>query len=403
MTGLRERAVGDRGGHGACPVTTAHVPAGWPVSAEALVRALVGALGPGPFALVVLFVTPEADVSGVARAVQAVLPGVPVIGCTTAGEISAEGYTEGEVVAVALSAAHFAASPILIPDLGRMDRERLIGQLIRARDGLARERPDWQHEFAFLMVDGLSIREDELASTLASGLGPVPLFGGSAADGTRFRETFVLHRGEVLHDAAVLALVRSECRVRVFNLDHFLPTERRMVVTEADPARRIVRRINAEPAAHEYARLLGKDPGQLDSFTFAAHPVVVRIGGKHHVRAIREVAPNGDLVFFSAIDEGLVLSLAEPQDLVAHLAAELAALADEGEPVAIIGCDCVLRRMEAMDKQSFGAVSRLLRQHRVVGFSTYGEQLNGMHVNQTMTGVAIYPPADPSDLPPEAP
>jgi hypothetical protein len=28
----------------------------------------------------------------------------------------------------------------------------------------------------------------------------------------------------------------------------------------------------------------------------------------------------------------------------------------------------------------------------VVGFSTYGEQLNSMHVNQTMTGVAIYPP-----------
>jgi len=27
-----------------------------------------------------------------------------------------------------------------------------------------------------------------------------------------------------------------------------------------------------------------------------------------------------------------------------------------------------------------------------VGFSTYGEQLNSMHVNQTLTGVAFYPP-----------
>jgi hypothetical protein len=33
-----------------------------------------------------------------------------------------------------------------------------------------------------------------------------------------------------------------------------------------------------------------------------------------------------------------------------------------------------------------------LQRHRVLGFSTYGEQLNSMHVNQTMTGVAIYPP-----------
>jgi hypothetical protein len=49
---------------------------------------------------------------------------------------------------------------------------------------------------------------------------------------------------------------------------------------------------------------LGKDPAQLTPFTFAAHPVVVRIGGKHHVRAIRTVGEGGDLIFFSAIDEG---------------------------------------------------------------------------------------------------
>ena len=49
-----------------------------------------------------------------------------------------------------------------------------------------------------------------------------------------------------------------------------------MVVTEADPERRLVREINAEPAAREYARLVGKDPDQLSPFTFAAHPVVVR-------------------------------------------------------------------------------------------------------------------------------
>jgi hypothetical protein len=110
------------------------------------------------------------------------------------------------------------------------------------------------------------------------------------------------------------------------------------------------------------------------------------------VRAIQQVADNGDLVFFSAIDEGLVLTLAEPRDMVAHLEGELGALARGGAPDAIIACDCILRRMEAMEKQRSGAVSALLQRHRVLGFSTYGEQLNSMHVNQTMTGVAIYPP-----------
>lgn len=373
-------------------IPVAHVPAGDP-RGMAVLRAR---LGPGPFALVVLFVSPRADLAALTVAAEATFSGALVIGCTTAGEISPEGYVEDAVVALALPADLFAADVLLVADLGALDREGLIGDLIRTRAGLASGHPDWDHEFAFLMVDGLSAKEDDLTSALASGLGPVPLFGGSAADGTRFLETFVIHRGRALRNAAVLAFVRTACPVRVFNIDHLRPTGTRMVVTEADPARRIVRRINAEPAALEYARLLCKDPAQLTPFTFAAHPVVVRIGGKHHVRAIRQVDDNGDLIFYSAIDEGLVLTLAEPQDMVAHLEHELAGLAQGGAPEAILACDCVLRRMEAQEKQLAGRVSDLLRRFRVVGFSTYGEQLNAMHVNQTMTGVAFYrPPVRP--------
>jgi hypothetical protein len=363
-----------------------------PVDRPHPLRHLEQVLGEGPFALVILFVSPDADLDALALRLPGRFGGAPVIGCSTAGEISGVGYAEGEIVAVALPAAHFAADVLLIPDLSVLQREALIGQLIRSRQGLAQARPDWEGEFAFLMVDGLSVREDELAAALASGLGPVPLFGGSAGDGTRFRATYVLHDGHALQNAAVLALIRTDCRVKVFSLDHLTPTGARMVVTGADPARRIVHTINAEPAAQEYARILGKDPAQLTPFTFAAHPVVVRIGGKHHVRAIRTVGEGGDLIFFSAIDEGVVLALADPQDMVAHLAGQMALLAAKGPPVAILACDCILRRMEAQEKQKTGAVSAILRDYGVVGFSTYGEQLNAMHVNQTMTGVAIYPP-----------
>lgn len=369
-------------------IPSAHVEARAPQPLHRLARML----GPGPFACVVVFVSPEANLEAVAAEAVAAFPGSPVIGCTTAGEISSAGYSEGEIVALGLPAALFAVDTVFFDDLRDIAPQEVVGRLIRARAALGRARPDWDHEFAFLMVDGLSVREDALASAIAAGLGPVPLFGGSAGDGTRFGATFILHEGRLWQNAAVMALVRTACRVKVFSLDHLVPTGRRMVVTEADPARRIVRRINAEPAAFEYARLLGKDPGQLTPFTFAAHPVVVRIGGRHHVRAIQQVAPNGDLIFFSAIDEGLVLTLAEPSDMVEHLRRELGRLSEGGAPQAILACDCILRRLEAQEKQMTGAIGRILAQHRVVGFSTYGEQLHAMHVNQTMTGVAIYAP-----------
>lgn len=358
---------------------------------QAGLRLLAG-LGPGPFSRVILFASPRADLGGILSQLCAVLGPETVIGCTTAGEISGKGYAEGEVVAIGLPAAHFATHCLFVPDLGAIDGQELIGEMIRSRAGLLAAHPGWEHEFAFLMVDGLSTREDALTTALAPGLGPLPLFGGSAGDGTDFGQTRVIWQGQGVSNAAVLMVVRSRCRVKVFSLDHLVPTEQRMVVTMADPSRRRVQQINAEPAAQEYARLLGKDPTQLTTFTFAAHPIVVRIGGRHHVRAIQRVDENGDLVFFSAIDEGLVLTLAKPQDMVGHLEGELSRLAEAGLPAAILACDCILRRMEAQENQKSQAISDVLRRHRVVGFSTYGEQWNTMHVNHTMTGVAIYPP-----------
>ena len=112
------------------------------------------------------------------------------------------------------------------------------------------------------------------------------------------------------------------------------------------------------------------------------------------MRAIQKVEDNGDLTFFSAIDEGLVLTLADVGDITSHTAMALAELAHDSPPQAIIGCDCILRRLEAQHTQGLRDMSRLLAHHRVIGFSTYGEQFHAVHVNQTFTGVAIYPPEE---------
>jgi len=157
-----------------------------------VVQGLARMLGPGPFALVILFISPQADMAALITGLDAVFADTPVMGCTTAGEIGRDGYAEGQIVAVALPSAHFGAEALLVPDLDDLSPQALITRLIRVRQGLIRARPDWQHEFAFLLVDGLSIREDELTAALASGLGPVTLFGRSAGDGTRFKETFVM-------------------------------------------------------------------------------------------------------------------------------------------------------------------------------------------------------------------
>jgi hypothetical protein len=292
---------------------------------------------------------------------------------------------------VGFHAAHFRARTYAIANLDRLDEQAIADELIEARLALAQQAPDWVSEFAFLLVDGLSLREEQLTAYLAAGLGPTPLFGGSSGDGTRFGETLISRNGTIMQNAAAVLLIRCDRPVRVFSLDHLIPTEKRMVVTSASPEMRVVHEINAEPAALEYARLLGLDPHQLDRFTFAEHPVVVRLGDTHHVRAIQRVKDNHDLVFFSAINDGMVLTLAAHDDIVTHLDRGLKDLGKHAKPDFILGCDCILRRLEAGRSQRAREVSDVLRSHNVIGFSTYGEQIGGLHVNQTLTGVAIYP------------
>lgn len=148
--------------------------------------------------------------------------------------------------------------------------------VITMRCNLTRQACGHEHRFAFVVIDGLSLKEDQLISALSPALGTVPLFGGSTGDRTRFEQPWLALDGEIHRDAAVLTIVRTACPVRVFSLDHLMPTDQRMIVTEADPSQRIVGQLNAEPAARESARVLGKDPEQLSPFTFAAHPLVVR-------------------------------------------------------------------------------------------------------------------------------
>lgn len=355
-------------------------------------RVLAASLDLSPGSLVILFISPEADPERLAHEAAQAFAACRVVGCTTAGEITRAGYETGKIVAVGLPVEHFACDAVLVPDLDGLDPHALAREIMGSRAGLLARTPDWPTEFGFTLIDGLSLREDELSAALATTLGPLPLFGGSAGDGIDFGEAFILYDGQVLRNAAVVTLVRTGCAVRVFKLDHLSPTGQKMVVTAADPARRVVSEINAAPAAREYARILGIDPEGLGAMTFAAHPLLVQLGDQHHVRAIQRIDEDGNLVFFSAIDVGVVLTLAEADHIARHLDSELSDLAAGAPPVGILAFDCILRRIEAEERQLSGEISHILRKHGVIGFNTYGEQINSMHVNQTLTGVAVYPP-----------
>lgn len=356
--------------------------------------ALAARLGPGPFALVLLFVGTGADLPRLLERAPGFFGRSAIAGCTTAGEIGEAGYSDRSLVVVAFPEAGFAARTVLIDPIDAVESRDMIARLQEVRQDLWRRTDEMPQELAILLVDGMSGGEESLVASLTGGLGPVRIVGGSAGDWRAFQQTHVFC-GQQLRGraAAVLCLLRSRMAMRPFSFNSARPSRTQMVVTRADPAERAVLRINDEPAAGEYARLLGCDPADLGPEMFATRPVMVRAGGRHFVRAIRGVGPDDALMFFGAVAEGMVLTLAEESDMAAHLDASLSGLAAQGVPRLVLGFDCIFRRMDAESRQQMRPISDLLSRHRVAGFSTYGEQTGGMHVNQTLTGVAFYDPA----------
>ena len=343
-------------------------------------------------ALVVVYCSVSYDRLELAGALQNAFGNVLVVGCTTAGELTNQGYRTGTLTGFSLAGRDFYAEAVLFDGLRSfsftrgIDTARALGASMAAHYG-----DQFQHQvFAMVLVDGLSGAEDSMLSALHAALQGIPVMGGSAGDDLALRETYVYKDGTFYSDAAVLTLVHTARPFRVFKTQHFVGTNQKMVITEADPLKRIVAEINAEPAAHELARILGMDVADLNHQVFASHPLVVRVGGDDYVRSIQQVYPDGSLQFYCAIDEGLVLSVARTIDPIENLEQVLHSIeAQIGPPQIVVAFECVLRQLEMELSGHKDRMGQLLARRNVIGFGTYGEQFNAMHVNQSLTGIAI--------------
>ncbi|MCU6454562.1 FIST C-terminal domain-containing protein [Sphingomonas sp. A2-49] len=359
---------------------------------ELAVRALFRDLDVPALGGLVLFCSSRYPLDDLAAAIGSRGDGLTIVGCTSSGEITPDGLDEGTITAIGFPASDFRLSATCFEDLDGFDAgqaQRVVRALVADANEATRGFGTTHHAAIFL-VDGLSHREEMLTLTLQDALGEVPMIGGSSGDGLDFRETFVFYDGRFRRDAAVVAILSSRRPMKAFRAQHYGPGSVKMVITAADTDLRTVHEINAEPAAAEYARLVGARVEDLGPAVFATHPPMVRAGGEYYVRSIQTANPDGSLTFYCAIDEGIVLTLGEAGDIMGGLHDLFDRLdADVGGIDRVLGFDCVLNSVEVEQRQLRSAVSRLFASRGVVGFNTYGEQFHGLHVNQTFSGLAI--------------
>lgn len=121
----------------------------------------------------------------------------------------------------------------------------------------------------------------------------VSLIGGSAGDSLKFRETRVFTDGRFYTGAGVFIMIESRLPFKTFKLQHFEPSDKDLVITEADPKTRVVFEIDGGPAAGQYADILGLKIQELSPQVFARYPVMLEIGDQWYVRSIQKVNLGG--------------------------------------------------------------------------------------------------------------
>lgn len=320
-------------------------------------------------------------------------PDCVIAGCSSAGEIGPQGYASDSVVAIGFPAAQFRARAMVLPDIPALPVSDWMAGLRHLHRAF---RPDpARNLFGLLLVDGLAGQEDALVATLDAALPSLPVIGGSAGDGLDFERTSLLAESRVMSNVAVFIMVETDLDISEVTFAHFSPTPIRAVVTAAIPEKRRILELNAEPAALEYARLTGLHPDNLTPSEFARHPLLLRMGRRHHVRAISATTEDDGLSLLSAIDIGTVLTLGRAEDMTQGFSDALDAL--PRPPLMVLAFDCILRRLALERAGLTDRMSEMYRRYRIAGFNTYGEQHCGMHVNQTFVGLAFMAPEAGTD------
>tara|TARA_R110002073_G_scaffold321275_2_gene497312 strand:+ start:4225 stop:5376 length:1152 start_codon:yes stop_codon:yes gene_type:complete len=344
-------------------------------------------------ALCLFFCSPKYDLAKLEQEMRRRFGDIPLIGCTTAGEITPLGYREDSITGVAFSPDHFkvAAQPI-----HNISTFKLQDGLDAGAELVADLKKDIPHAnghntFAFMLIDGLSNAEERVTAAIGSQLGDIPLVGGSTADSWALEQTSIFHDGAFQRNMAVVILIHTELPFQVHYTHHYVASDAKAVITEADSLSRTVYEINGVPATQEYARLCGLAEQDLDISVCSNHPILMKIGGKYYSRGVVEVNHAERYIRFAcAIGKGVVCTIARPSDPTVNTKEMFDKIRQEIGPLdLVLGCDCAARKMICEEQGLMPEISRVYQDNNVIGFATFGEQYNTIHMNNSFSCIAI--------------
>jgi len=351
--------------------------------------------------LLVVFCSATYDLGALMAGINARSGGIPLIGCSTAGEIATTGPADASVVVLALGGAGFSVSTG-VGKIASGGLREAAGEAAACVAGLD-DRP---YKVLLLLSDGLGGDQMEVVRGAYEVVGTeVPLVGGCAGDDLRMQVTHQLFGDRALQGAVVCAAVGSDAPIGIGVQHGWRKVGEPMVVTASGANR--VHTLDDRPALDVYLQRLGApadvatDAAAFTRFALT-HPLGLSRRSGEEVRFVAEAnfedrslgcnaeVPQGGLAWMMEGDSDSVLAAT---DVACHDA--LAALGGQA-PLGLVAFDCIARRGVLGEEGVVREVDRIASHAGgapVAGFYTYGEiartrGMSGFH-NQTLVVLAV--------------
>jgi hypothetical protein len=352
--------------------------------------------------LLMAFAAITHDPAEVIEGLRQAAPGVPVVGCTTHGEIGPGGPTDGSVTVAAIGGSGLNVGVAVAERVS--GRQREAGAEVAARVAGAEQLP---YRVLMLLTDGAIRDQESILRGVYSVLGAaVPLFGGACADGWRMTGGYLIADDRVLTDAVIGVTIASEAPLSIGVRHGWSKVGSPMIVTSSGDGR--VYTLDDRPALDVYLERFDA-PAEAytdqEAFTAFALPRPLGIQRRSGIEA-RNLSTEVDLAGRSiggggAIDHG-GLTWVMTGDAESILDATDAACRDAldglgGEaPVGLLTFSCAALRAVLGDdgiRREGERIESWAGDIPFAGFYTYGEiarvrGIDGFH-NQTLAVLAL--------------
>jgi hypothetical protein len=199
-----------------------------------------------------MFTWIQADHAHIVERIQAEWPDLPLIGCTTDGELSSQlAFQEDSICLMLFVGNELEVVTTVARDVSR-DPFAAVKSSIEAS-----LLPDAAPQLCIILPDGLSVSGAQLVDAFSASLpAGVPLVGGTAGDQWEMRRTVQYYGGEVLSDSAPAMLLYGDFRVGVGVYSGWTPMGHTFVVEASSGP--TVERVSGRTCLDLYRRTLGE-------------------------------------------------------------------------------------------------------------------------------------------------